>query len=130
MNGVAVLRSKSCTFNARSQLFPHKRPPYKAGCRTITHSNRISFSKAIRILGLESSADDTCAAIVDSDRNILANVVIRQPDLLGELWLCKGVVAKKRSSSGQTEKWAGIHPVHTSVRINNDMVSFSSLHSM
>lgn len=37
----------------------------------------------IKILALESSADDTCAAIVDSDRNIHANVVMKQDDLLG-----------------------------------------------
>jgi hypothetical protein len=36
-----------------------------------------------RILALESSADDTCAAIVDSHRKIHANVVLRQQDLLG-----------------------------------------------
>ena len=47
--------------------------------------NVSTASKPIRILGLESSADDTCAAIVDSDKKIHANVVLKQQDLLGEL---------------------------------------------
>jgi N6-L-threonylcarbamoyladenine synthase len=37
-----------------------------------------SASRQLTILGLESSADDTCAAIVRSDRTILANVVLKQ----------------------------------------------------
>lgn len=32
------------------------------------------------VLALESSADDTCAAVVTSDRKILSNVVIKQLD--------------------------------------------------
>ena len=38
-----------------------------------------------RILALESSADDTCASVVDSDRKILSNVVRKQHHLHGEL---------------------------------------------
>ncbi|KAI0082037.1 peptidase M22 glycoprotease [Panus rudis PR-1116 ss-1] len=34
--------------------------------------------KHIKILGLESSADDTCAAVVTSQREILSNIVMRQ----------------------------------------------------
>ncbi|KAH8119484.1 peptidase M22, glycoprotease [Phellopilus nigrolimitatus] len=34
--------------------------------------------RAFTVLALESSADDTCAAIVTSEREILANVVLRQ----------------------------------------------------
>lgn len=30
------------------------------------------------VLALESSADDTCAAIVNSDREILSNIVVKQ----------------------------------------------------
>lgn len=41
----------------------------------------------IKILALESSADDTCAAIVDSDRKIYSNVVMKQDDLLGNIIL-------------------------------------------
>ncbi|KAF8894934.1 Gcp-like domain-containing protein [Gymnopilus junonius] len=33
------------------------------------------------VLAIESSADDTCAAIVDSSRKILANVVMKQHDI-------------------------------------------------
>ena len=31
-----------------------------------------------KVLALESSADDTCAAVVTSDRKILSNVVLKQ----------------------------------------------------
>ncbi|KAH9928055.1 glycoprotease [Amylocystis lapponica] len=34
--------------------------------------------RAFTVLAIESSADDTCAAVVTSDRKILANVVIKQ----------------------------------------------------
>ena len=34
--------------------------------------------KEFNVLALESSADDTCAAIVTSTRKILSNVVIKQ----------------------------------------------------
>ena len=32
------------------------------------------------VLALESSADDTCAAVVTSEREVLANVVLNQAD--------------------------------------------------
>ncbi|KAI5120965.1 hypothetical protein M0805_006637 [Coniferiporia weirii] len=35
-------------------------------------------TRSLTVLALESSADDTCAAIVTSERKILANVVLRQ----------------------------------------------------
>ena len=35
-------------------------------------------SRPFSVLALESSADDTCAAVVTSDKRLLANVVIRQ----------------------------------------------------
>ncbi|KAH8828491.1 glycoprotease [Flagelloscypha sp. PMI_526] len=38
-------------------------------------------TKPLCILGIESSADDTCAAVVTSSRNILSNVVIKQNDI-------------------------------------------------
>jgi hypothetical protein len=47
------------------------------------HRTRRCFT----VLGLESSADDTCAAIVTSDRRILSNVVSRQTALYVRL-LC------------------------------------------
>lgn len=37
--------------------------------------------RPISVLAFESSADDTCAAIVTSDRKILANVVVKQHHL-------------------------------------------------
>ncbi|KAK0193506.1 glycoprotease [Armillaria mellea] len=46
--------------------------------------------KTFTVLAFESSADDTCAAVVTSDHQILSNVVIKQHHL--------------------NEKWGGIHP--------------------
>jgi 3'-phosphoadenosine 5'-phosphosulfate sulfotransferase len=37
-----------------------------------------ALAKEFSVLALESSADDTCAAIVTSTRKILSNVVIKQ----------------------------------------------------
>ena len=36
--------------------------------------------RTFTVLALESSADDTCAAVVTSEREILSNVVIKQLD--------------------------------------------------
>lgn len=38
-------------------------------------------ARHFNVLAIESSADDTCAAIVDSSRRILSNVVIKQHDM-------------------------------------------------
>ena len=38
-------------------------------------------SRPIVVLGLESSADDSCASIVTSDRRILSNAVVKQHTL-------------------------------------------------
>ncbi|KAJ4482234.1 Gcp-like domain-containing protein [Lentinula aciculospora] len=46
--------------------------------RNIPHS----LNRFFTVLAFESSADDTCAAVVTSDRQILSNVVIRQNDLV------------------------------------------------
>ena len=42
--------------------------------RLITRRNARCFT----VLALESSADDTCAAIVNSDKEIVSNVVMKQ----------------------------------------------------
>ncbi|KAI0364988.1 glycoprotease [Pilatotrama ljubarskyi] len=47
-------------------------------------SPRHVCTRAFTVLALESSADDTCAAIVTSDRKILSNVVVNQQALLEE----------------------------------------------
>lgn len=39
------------------------------------------YGRMFTVLALESSADDTCAAVVTSDRQILSNVVQRQDSL-------------------------------------------------
>ncbi|GAA6059523.1 hypothetical protein JCM10212_006021 [Sporobolomyces blumeae] len=48
--------------------------------------------KPLLVLGLESSADDTCAAIVSSERKVLSNVVLKQSTI--------------------HESFGGIHPLH------------------
>lgn len=40
-----------------------------------------ALAKQFNVLALESSADDTCAAIVTSTRNILSSVVIKQNNM-------------------------------------------------
>lgn len=40
-----------------------------------------THARAFTVLALESSADDTCAAVVTSDRKVLSNVVISQQAL-------------------------------------------------
>ena len=47
------------------------------------------MGKYIRVLGIESSCDDTGVAIIDSDKNIISNVIISQKN---EHELFKGVV--------------------------------------
>ncbi|RDX47115.1 glycoprotease [Lentinus brumalis] len=50
----------------------------------ITRSLHHGYSRRLTVLALESSADDTCAAVVTSDRKILSNVVINQQAFLEE----------------------------------------------
>jgi N6-L-threonylcarbamoyladenine synthase len=38
----------------------------------------LRFCRRFTVLALESSADDTCAAVVTSSRKILSNVVLKQ----------------------------------------------------
>ena len=38
----------------------------------------LSLRRHLTVLALESSADDTCAAVVSDDRTVLSNVVISQ----------------------------------------------------
>ncbi|KZT04628.1 glycoprotease [Laetiporus sulphureus 93-53] len=64
MYGISVLRSISA-----------------ATASSILQQTRRTFT----VLALESSADDTCAAVVTSNREILSNVVVRQ-DNLNELY--------------------------------------------
>jgi hypothetical protein len=58
-------------------LFAHRLP-----ARLPTTLNR-----PFRILALESSADDSCASIVDSDRNVLSNVVVKQHLIHGMFYI-------------------------------------------
>ncbi|KAH7873194.1 peptidase M22 glycoprotease [Lentinula edodes] len=49
--------------------------------RKTAHLSR-RLNRLFTVLAFESSADDTCVAVVTSDRQILSNVVIRQNDLV------------------------------------------------
>jgi N6-L-threonylcarbamoyladenine synthase len=51
-----------------------------------------SLTRPLRLLAIESSADDSCASIVTSDRRILSNVVVKQHLIHGASFCCaKGV---------------------------------------
>ncbi|KAL1945585.1 hypothetical protein VTO73DRAFT_1587 [Trametes versicolor] len=58
-------------------LSPHLR-------RSLAVAFRPVHARAFTVLALESSADDTCAAVVTSDRKVLSNVVISQQAFLEE----------------------------------------------
>lgn len=49
--------------------------------RYVIRCSRLMYRRDLTVLALESSADDSCAAIVDSDRRIWSNVVIKQHHL-------------------------------------------------
>ncbi|KAK4053766.1 Mitochondrial tRNAs modification protein [Microbotryomycetes sp. JL201] len=64
---------------------------------TTRHASSTAQAKPISnrprlVLGLESSADDSCAAVVSSERQVLSNIVIKQGQLL--------------------KQYGGIHPKH------------------
>ena len=42
--------------------------------------------KLYKILGIETSCDDTCVSIIDSDKNILSNIVINQNNHNNKYW--------------------------------------------
>ena len=44
-------------------------------------------TRQFNVLALESSADDKCAAVINSDRKILSNIVISQHTQYGHLFL-------------------------------------------
>ena len=46
--------------------------------RLAPFNQRFGYKRTFTVLAFESSADDTCAAVVNSDRQILSNVVIKQ----------------------------------------------------
>jgi N6-L-threonylcarbamoyladenine synthase len=57
-------------------------------CRPLVTSARSTLScyrptvpRNLTVLALESSADDSCASIINSEREILSNVVIKQHHL-------------------------------------------------
>ncbi|PRQ73674.1 glycoprotease [Rhodotorula toruloides] len=75
---------------ARKVIEPMLRPFFASSFRRGLSTE--SATRPLLVLGLESSADDTCAAVVSSDRKILSNVVIKQHSI--------------------HESFGGIHPMH------------------
>lgn len=59
--------------------------------------------RPIRILGIESSADDACAAVVSGDRRILSSVVMKQHEI--------------------NKEYGGIHPIQAQEAHQSDIVS-------
>jgi N6-L-threonylcarbamoyladenine synthase len=64
--------------------------------------------RCFTVLGLESSADDTCAAVVTSDRRILSNVVSRQTALYVPL-LCS--TSTPTHARNRHAPYGGIEPI-------------------
>ncbi|KZT68289.1 peptidase M22, glycoprotease [Daedalea quercina L-15889] len=75
--------------------------------RAISHPTKLLGKDVITILGVESSADDTCAAVVTSDRRILSNVVLRQDEYhrpLGGIQPYVAIEAHQRHLPGVVEQ--------------------------
>ncbi|GAA6029254.1 hypothetical protein JCM8097_003589 [Rhodosporidiobolus ruineniae] len=70
----------------------HMLAPAFALRRGLATTAASSSGRPLVVLGLESSADDTCAAVVTSTRQILSNVVLKQSSI--------------------HETYGGIHPLH------------------
>jgi N6-L-threonylcarbamoyladenine synthase len=66
-----------------------------------------SLARLFTVLAFESSADDTCAAVVTHKREVLSNVVIKQHILCACYYLTQylGMYLQFRH-----EKFGGIHP--------------------
>jgi hypothetical protein len=62
-----------------SIMLIHLLQPLPLQTRLLIHNRPLR--RTFTVLGLESSADDTCAAVVTHDRRILSNVVARQDSL-------------------------------------------------
>jgi N6-L-threonylcarbamoyladenine synthase len=55
--------------------------PLVTAARSTISCYRPAVPRNLTVLALESSADDSCASIVNSERKILSNVVIKQHHL-------------------------------------------------
>ncbi|KAJ7128876.1 Gcp-like domain-containing protein [Mycena crocata] len=66
-----------------------------------------TVARPFRVLALESSADDTCAAVVDSERRIWSNVVVKQHKLhekVGGIEPLVALLAHQRNMPGAVRK--------------------------
>ncbi len=53
---------------------------YQSWAKSVAYPARLRYSETMRVLGIETSCDETAAAIVDDDRRVLSNVVLSQLD--------------------------------------------------
>jgi len=81
--------------------------PLVTAARSTLLLQRQAISQNITVLALESSADDSCASIVNSERKILSNVVIKQHHL--------------------NVKHGGIHPLEAQHAHERNVVTLSPL---
>lgn len=84
-------------------------PGHLSGSRrrsSVSQRRHLTSNRPLVVLGLESSADDSCCAIVDSSRRILANVVVKQHSL--------------------NARFGGIHPMHAQAAHEAGVVSCPS----
>jgi hypothetical protein len=97
-----------CTMHRHTSLSRLYRPPRIHQYTRLSHSavTPPPSGKPLRVLALESSADDACASVVTSDRQILSNVVCKQHDI--------------------NAKYGGIHPIKAQDAHARDMVCPSS----
>jgi hypothetical protein len=93
-----------CTMHRHTSLSRLYRPPRTHQYTRLSHSavTPPPTGKPLRVLALESSADDACASVVTSDRQILSNVVCKQHDI--------------------NAKYGGIHPIKAQDAHAKDMV--------
>lgn len=84
------------------------RQPQRCGATRRSLTTRVTGTRPLRVLAVESSADDSCAAVVTSDREILANVVCKQHDV--------------------NAQFGGIHPIAAQTTHQADMVSGVEAH--
>jgi N6-L-threonylcarbamoyladenine synthase len=94
-----------------------------SSCLTILRrSTNLGLRRRFTVLALESSADDTCAAVVTDRREILANVVVKQ----NELYVLSHEFSTDIANSPNVkshEQFNGIEPI-TAIRAHHrNMVS-------
>ncbi|KAI0259674.1 glycoprotease family-domain-containing protein [Gloeopeniophorella convolvens] len=88
-----------------------RRPPRRALCSPRYYkgvsASLLCRSRRLTVLALESSADDTCAAVVTSSGEILSNVVVKQNHIhedFGGIHPYRAVQAHQQNMPGAVER--------------------------